>query len=356
MRIGILTFQRAHNYGAILQCFALQEKLIELGYDVEVIDYCPPSMDFYKYFKWSRFRPWHPRSSFINLLSIPRRKKRYDAFNDFIESHLKLSSPDTIESLSEKYDLVIVGSDQVWNPQNSMGQYDEYYWGKFKNGDKPKLITYAVSMGGAWKHADWNKIKTLLANFDALSVREKILCDIIKENCERKVAWALDPTLLQTRDFWKSKVQHTEEVEPYLFFYQARFNEKAIAYAKDIACKMNLKLVCLSADVMRYNTDKMIAVGPIGFLNYINNASFVLTSSFHGTVFCYQFMKRFSTLALQDGDDGRAESFLSSVGLEKHMVSLSEQPNVFEPNWKNADIVLNQKRLESIDWLISNIR
>ena len=174
MRIGILTFQRAHNYGAILQCFALQEILMELGCDVEVIDYCPPSMDFYKYFKWSCFRPWHPSSSFINLLSIKHKKKRYDAFNDFIESHLKLSSRDTIESLSEKYDLVIVESDQVWNPQNSMVQYDDYYWGNFKKGDKPKLITYAVSMGGAWKKADWSKIKDFLANFDAISVREGI--------------------------------------------------------------------------------------------------------------------------------------------------------------------------------------
>ena len=356
MRIGILTFQRAHNYGAILQCFALQEKLIELGCDVEVIDYCPPSMDFYKYFKWSRFRPWHPRSSFINLLSIPRRKKRYDAFNDFIESHLKLSSPDTIESLSEKYDLVIVGSDQVWNPQNSMGQYDEYYWGKFKKGDKPKLITYAVSMGGAWKKADWSKIKDFLANFDAISVREKKLCDIVKENCDREVSWILDPTLLQTRDFWKSKVKQIEIAEPYLFFYQARNNKKALEYAKNVASQMQLKFVCLSADVMRYNTDKMISADPFDFLTLINNASYVLTSSFHGTVFCYQMKKRFSSLKLEDGEDGRSKSFLSSIGLDNYLVSLAESPNIIEPDWEHVDSILDQMRLKSLDWLKANIR
>lgn len=355
IKVGIITFQRAHNYGAILQCYALQEILKSKNCDVEVVDYFPNSMRFYHYFQWKRFAPWHPICLLKNIFLFYYRVKRYKAFNDFIERRLNLSAPNILQSISQRYDVIVTGSDQLWNPKNSKGEYDEYYWGKYKAGHRPKIITYAVSMGKACNFVDWNIVKQLIANFDAISVREDYLKEAINKNCDRKVEVTLDPTLLQNREFWMDNSRVLQIVRPYLFFYQARANKAAYKYAKMCAKRMQLDFISLSADIMSENSSIAIAANPSDFLNLIRNASYVLTTSFHGTVFCYQFKKNFSTIKLADGDDGRSQSFLKIAGLEDRLISLNEEPNQSKVNWKVADRKIELVRNFSLDWLFNNI-
>lgn len=355
MKIGIITFQRAHNYGAILQCYALQEVLVGLGYDVEVIDYEHHYYDYYKPFLWKRVAPWHPRSAIINLQNLNRRKMRYHAFDDFINRNLKLSDKGKLQNICNEYDVVIIGSDQVWNPNNSKGNYDKYYWGQFKTDGKPRVISYAASMGGSWRTADWRKIRRLLENFDAISVREDYLKNVIKERSAKNAEWVLDPTLLQTHEFWMSKAKKPALTRPYLFFYQARRDERALEYAKEAAKAKNLDFVGISADIMAYNSKSAIPAGPAEFLGLMKDADYVLTTSFHGTVFCYQLKKRFSTLRLGDGEDGRAESIMQLLHLEKHLVTLSEKPVEEVPNWQDVDEGLSVARAASLKWLMENL-
>lgn len=356
MKIGIITFQRAHNYGAILQCYALQEILTRLGHDVEIIDYEHHYYDYYKPFLWKRVAPWHPRSAIINLFSLKRRRDRYRSFNNFIENSLKLSDSEALSKMEEEYDTIIIGSDQVWNPNNSRGNYDKYYWGQFKTDRKPRIISYGASMGGSWKTSDWDIISQLLNNFDAISVREDYLRDVIKEKTDRNAKWVLDPTLLQTHEFWISKAKKVNMPRPYLFFYQARRDKRALEYAKNAAKEMNLDFVCISADIMAYNSKAAIAVGPAEFLGLMRNADYVLTTSFHGTVFCYQFKKQFSTLRLGDGDDGRAESIMQLLHLDNHLISLGDKPVETTPGWNEVDERLQEIRKDSLSWLEENLK
>lgn len=251
-KIGIITFQRAHNYGAILQCYALQEMLLANHYDVQVIDYYPQSMHYYYYFQWNRFAPWHPFGMMRNIFLFRRRVLRYNAFNKFINKNLILSNH--LNTIAHDYDVIIIGSDQLWNPKNSSGKYDDYYWGKFKRNNLLKIISYAVSMGKSWKVVDWKVVNDLLSNFDAISVREDYLKDAIKEMCHRQVDVVLDPTLLQERSFWMNKSKDLRINRPYLFFYQARANKFAYRYAKTYALKRNLDFICLSADIISKNS------------------------------------------------------------------------------------------------------
>jgi len=354
-KIGILTFQRAHNYGAILQCYALQEVLKAIGFDVQIIDYYPQSMRYYYYFAWDRFVPWHPRTLIMNIVYFTRRVKRYKTFNDFIEKHLNLSPCTVLDTLSSYYDIVIIGSDQVWNPKNSLGKYDNYYWGNFKSGVHPKIISYAASMGKAWEFVDWIKVCSLLNNFNAISVREKYLADLLAEKCHKQATIVLDPTLLQERSFWLNQSKEIEIKKPYLFFYQARTNKLAYKYAKMQAKLMNLDLICLSADIMSNNSRVSINANPLDFLNLIRNASYVLTTSFHGTVFCCQFHKEFSTIRLDDGDDGRVFSLLNLLGIENRIISLNNTPSHDIIDWIEVDKRIKKLRAFSLNWLLDNL-
>ena len=107
---------------------------------------------------------------------------------------------------------------------------------------------------------------------------------------------------------------------------------------------------------MGNNSKECISINPIAFLRLIKNATYVLTTSFHGTVFCYQLKKRFSTIKLGDGEDGRSIDFLSSIGLENHIITLADEPMVSEANWSKADEIIERQRQLSLNFLFNNIK
>lgn len=352
-KIGIITYQRAHNYGAILQCLALQEFIKEnADVSVSIIDYKPKFLKYYNYFLLSRFSLKHPVIFIKEIFFFRRRYKRFCAFDNFISKYLMLNK-DYSDNLSE-YDVIIIGSDQLWNINNTDGIFDKMYWGNFKTDNKPRLITYAVSMGGC-VNIDWTCVKKNVLNFQSISVREKYLQDNLKQYADCKSQWVLDPTLLQNRSFWLKLTVSVKPTCPYLFYYQARNKPLALQYAKEAAKKMNLEFIYVSAHIMLPNSREGIAANPIEFLNLLRNAKYVITSSFHGTVFCIQFHKDFSTLLLNDGEDGRSLSLLHSLGLSNHLVTLTEPICGCPTNWQDVDKVLENQREKSKNWLLNNI-
>ena len=151
MKIGILTFHCAHNYGAVLQCYAMQEFLRCKGHDVEVINYRPKYLlEPYKTFKVKRFLSKKPirlsKGVIIEFILFPTRLKRFNGFEKFIKNRLSLSEKATCSSISPKYDVYIAGSDQIWNPKITHG-FDSVFFADFpfiKN--MKKYISYAASM------------------------------------------------------------------------------------------------------------------------------------------------------------------------------------------------------------------
>ena len=118
---------------------------------------------------------------------------------------------------------------------------------------------------------------------------------------------------------------------------------------------MNLEFIYCSAHIMLPNSKEMVNADPINFLNYLRNAAYVITSSFHGTVFCVQFHKYFSSLLLNDGDDGRSKSLLCSIGLEDHLLPLTEPAKILNTDWTIIDVALDKQRKDSKDWLLNNL-
>ena len=151
MKIGLLTFHCAHNYGAVLQCYALQETLISMGHEVEVINYRPKYLiASYKRFELHRFISLNLINSLKNsikeALLAGRRFRRYKAFEEFITNRLNLSERVNANNIPSKYDIYIIGSDQIWNPKITKG-FDSVYWGQFKfPKERRRYIAYAASM------------------------------------------------------------------------------------------------------------------------------------------------------------------------------------------------------------------
>ena len=323
MRIGILTFHAAHNYGAVLQCYALQTFLLSKGNDVHVIDYRSPKLlDIYKCFRKERFLRKNPYYLVRNLLReifyYRMRKCRYNAFTEFIENKLFLTPVDSIEN--DGFDVIFVGSDQIWNVRLT-GGFDPYYWGDFKRPPYTKLVSYAASMQDIWPKEYNELIENKLQNFQELSVRETSLARRLHELSGLMVHQVVDPTLLLSRAYWEELSVKPCVPDHYLLLYQVDNNEKNVEIAKQLASKYSLAVVYLSAEVDEKNTLAVSGSSPAEFVGLFRYADFVICSSFHGTVFSLIFEKKFYSVRTDKNKNARVESLLSQLDLQDRFIS-----------------------------------
>ena len=344
MRIGILTFHAAHNYGAVLQCFALQTALQAEGFDVSVIDYRISSMlRTYKVLDWRRFVATKPAKMLRKIRSevplLPVRKRRFDAFEHFINSRLRLVPVSTISQ--RPFDYIIVGSDQVWNTKLTDG-FDPYFWGRFARPAATKLISYAASRQDTWSQEEASEISARLSRWDAISVREHSLQTQLQDLMpEKPIKAVADPTLLLSSSEWSKLAVAPAISEPYLFFYQVEVSPKALQIAKAVAAELQLRLVCLSAHVGDACSPESEATSPEQFVGWFRHASFVVCTSFHGTVFSLIFRRPFLSIRMNQGKDNRVLSLLEKVGLQERFIAdyhPGMAADVVGANGKEADL------------------
>ena len=199
MRIGILTFHVTDNFGSALQCFGLQEAVKELCPDaeVEVINYRHIGS---------------PEKRLINMEGLDEEKKiRAEAFSKFRDKYVNIYGDmvwDTDELDPNRYDLCIVGSDQVWNDKLVAGREKAFFFQYV--GEKTRKISYAASVGGVLNSED--RIAWLLdgiKGLDAISVREKSAKEVIQNRTDIPVESCVDPTLLHDKSFWERYEKET---------------------------------------------------------------------------------------------------------------------------------------------------
>ncbi len=228
MRIGILTFHCAHNYGAMLQCYALQETLVAMGHDVEVIDYRPHYLiEPYSVFS---IKALSHKPNFISLvrcfvtsfLAIPKKTVRYRGFSSFLKKRIKTAKFVGNKLKLGSYDAYIFGSDQIWNTRLTKG-FDNYFFGIFPFPKEKRLyISYAASMGNDVLTEDKKKFYTKnLCHFDAISVRENSFKKLLSPLTSKHIEVVLDPSLLASHSVW-DKLEDTVKDENYVLVYQVR--------------------------------------------------------------------------------------------------------------------------------------
>lgn len=322
MKVGILTFHRACNYGALLQCYALQETIKSLGHQVEVVDYRSQNIErSYKILNtWSGYKTF--------LYSIWTFKKRYGIhkyFKKFRREQLCISKEKYLEKedfSNSHYDCFVIGSDQVWSQRINEG-YNDVYWGNFL--PKVKKIAYAASMGGhqPFTPEDIQLIKDLLGNFSAVSVRE----DVLKKDLERivgegKIKQVFDPTLIADKKIYEN-ILVKPSISNYVLYYQMGHHPNTKNIISNVAKQLNCSVVIIGGDEEEYGVEykhfglKNLSVQE--FLGLFKYAKFVFSSSFHGTAFSIIFEKDFYYVA--NARIERAKSLLVSLDLLDRMIT-----------------------------------
>jgi hypothetical protein len=358
MKIGILTFHKAHNYGAVLQAYALKITLESLGHEVMFINHSGAAdrMPAYRVFYYRRFFSKTPKLVFKKIITEVRllksRYRRKINFNSFISKEFNLDNNENISYLNEKYDFIVIGSDQVWNTALTNG-FDKYYWGALKiQNSRLKIISYAASMESSnLQQSEEIKIRKYLKNFDALSVRENSLKILLGQYVNKEISVVLDPTLLLNVNEWDKLVQIPIIKKPYLLLYQVRNSEENVEISKRIARKLNLDIVYLSAKVEEVNSEQCISASPYEFLGWLKCADFVVCSSFHGVVFSILFRRQFYSIRMNDGRDSRVLSLLKSLNLEDRSISNNDYFDCDNIDWNAIDEKKGEIRLESIEYL-----
>ena len=357
MKIGILTYHRSHNYGALLQGIALREVLVRVGHQVTYIDYWPAyHRHLYALFSFSRMmsrKGIKGKLSYLVscIINYTYRKERKDNFERFIQEYIETY----ISSVDETYDVIIHGSDQIWRKQPEINTYNPVYFGKHHIKSNRK-VSYAASMGILPdKESDKLKLKDLLSNLDGISVRERDLFSLVDSLGYSEARQDIDPTLLLSSDDWVkmfSLKKHGPE-EKYALYYKIKDsfdvgNLQRYAESKGL----NLKIIYSKA-VGKETDSRIMTADPKQFLDLMYNADFVFTSSFHGLAFSLLFHKPF--LASFTNNAGRAASLLSALDLSDHLVppKMEIPDHIGEIEYNRVDSELHKMRMTSFKFFES---
>lgn len=333
-KAGLITFHFAHHYGAQLQAYATMRAVEQLGMDCEIIDYrLPHTTRTNRLFHFTPF----PKAVLLNSHTIMHYgdlRRRYKRFEAFVSSYMKLSprrytNLDELRAAPPSYDVYISGSDQIWNPfifQDS--RFDPAFFLAFA-GEKKK-IAYAPSLGaGTFPQNLMWELEGYLSSYKALSARESSGRSVLEKASGRKVETVLDPTLLLSGEDW-GKLANAPEKGSYILCYFISPYEALMPTLNAVMRETGLPLVQLAGMRRRVPGAGRIVLdaGPKEFLGLFRNAAFVVTNSFHGTVFAMQFEKPFMTgvspRELMKPAQSRIYNLLQTAGLTGRIAGLPE--------------------------------
>lgn len=372
--IGLVSVTN-HNFGSILQTYALQRAVRKTGCETEIILYKEGTAS-----KLNRLRNLEYMTTRVKMVikSIkmrilhPQQKNnlsnRSNAFTHFISKQLSFTelftSKEKLSQIAHNYDGIILGSDQVWHPMNLLM---DFFTLNFVP-DEVNKVAYAPSFGVSSIPSKYKEAyKKYVSRINWLSCREMAGVKIIKDLIGKDVPLVCDPTLLLTGYEWSGALSNSVHYdEKYIFCYFIGNNPNQRRLARNYANKYGLKIVALLHIDEFIPTDEYYAdytpynVGPEEFLYLINNAELIMTDSFHATVFSLTFKKNFFTFNRFEHGKGnstssRIDSLLSVVNLDDRKVPAKANMEILEHmkaiEYEDVERKLNNFRNISFEYL-----
>lgn len=364
-KIGIITFHRSHNCGSIMESFAMQTIVKDLGYENELINFSSEGQrDTYRVFSKKR----KIKKYIKNILLSPyysMLKRHFNDYESFIKKHLLVSKGDyseceELEKIDENYDAYIAGSDQIWNI--TIADYNDAYFLPFTN---KKKIAYAPSFGSKdiLKYSDNPEhFKTMMNKFEKLSVREKNGQKWIKDLTGREAKLVLDPTLLIDKEKYFVLEEKSGVKGDYIFYYSPQYKKDIDKFVKKLSKKYNLPVIVWNSREIALKGlffkgfKTTIHQNPGIYLDLIKNAKYIITTSFHGAIFSTIYNKKFWVMKNGDmyGEDDRVITLLRLLDLEDRLIEPLFKENFSydkEVNYENYNKSLKKYRQDSIDYL-----
>lgn len=362
MKIGILTYHRSENYGAALQAYALQAFLLSQGHSVEFVDYVHPEhkrmYDIYNKNKLKNKTFFEKIKYNISVIlkfrRLYTRKKRFEKFRN----RYFITSSET-EFSQNKYDIAFYGSDQIWRKQHALGldDFNDVYFGSdFINANKK--VSYAASMGILHNsEKDIAKLEMLLKNFNAISVREKDLYNLIQPLTDKKVEVVLDPVFLINLKEWKQIITKRIVKEKYILLYNLIHNDDAVACAKQIAKKNGYDIIEINGRIestLYYKSKRLNNAGPLEFLSLLSYSEFVVSTSFHGIAFSIIFNKQFYAFLKEHSE--RVVNILDMFNLSDRFYPKKEEiAKMNNINFDAVNLIVERDIAKSVEFIENSI-
>lgn len=296
MRTFTVTFHHTCNYGALLQAFALQHYIISLGHENTLFEY-PYTVSKRKMISCSIRETI--KICYLSILRKLRNKELSElehSFRQFHEKRLRLSSPyESMRQLQNdppSADCYITGSDQVWN----LGTLPEFIPARFLDfgGSKVKRISYSASIEKMnYSDEEKAKVKAYLSKFDAISVREESARAYLESFTGYPLTRLADPVFLLSKEEWRNISAPPRINPPYILCYQVQSNENMQNVLNTLKKKTGFPVVSVCNSQIKWVKSDMtyFNVSPEEFLGLYDNASIVVSASFHGTAFGLLFGK-----------------------------------------------------------------
>ena len=391
MKIGIVTFVKCDNYGAELQAYALQKKLNCLGYDAEVVDMeketgvLEGSFSTYKNAIVNRYRQFGLFKGTKKVIQLvidkyqskkaynknqDKVQKKHEVFDNFFYQEIRHS--DKFYTLNElrniskmPYDVLIAGSDQIWNYMQT--HYLDVFFLMMANKWGAKKISYAASFSvSAIPDELKARYKTYIDNMDSISVRELNGVDIVKECANRDASLVLDPTLLLNREEWIQNLaieDYLPKEKKYVVIYTLSGSHYIYSLAKKIASYYGVEIINIKSGFSKVKGDDGIIhvcdAGPREFISIYSHAVYVITDSFHGTAFSVNFNIPFTTLLNPASNiNSRALSILKLTETEDRLIyddGTNREPELLSMDFANVNEIISKWRRKSLDFIRENL-
>lgn len=365
-KVGIITLNGYFNYGNRLQNYALEQSMLSLGFDAETIVVDESYLSKYSDIDIKKSEVPKSLLKIMDVVYLKfkktifakaydlSKKNRYACFRKFSEKYLhetefSLISDTDAEKIEKQFSYFVVGSDQVWNPNYT--KCSPIYFLRFTN--KNKRIAYAPSFSvSEIPDKSIDKYKNWISDFEYLSVREEDGARLIKELTEINAPVLVDPTMLLTSDQW-AVIANKASNKPnkYIVTYFLGGVDEALQTEYSSFAKINNYSMINLGNIKDKETYE---TGPSEFIDYIKDASLILTDSFHGVVFSILFKRPFVVYERRGKEQmyARIETLLDTFSLnDREYKKISLDESIFQMNFEHVDDVLKKERQRSFDFL-----
>ena len=373
-KIALISYQFAYNYGTCLQAYALWKAINNAGYTSEYINfdwkfptqeisllekYLQTAKEYLGGIKHQRFR------ATIEFKSLQSSNKQQ--FDKFRELHIHESNriqSNQLSNIENLYSKFIVGSDQTWNPDCVSEKYFRIFLLSFLKNSQKKYA-YAPSIGKSiLNEHTFALFKQYLSDFSKISCREINGCNTLSKVLNREIYKVLDPTLLLDKTEWKKIETPRTQTKKYVLCYILGEKKNICEYAKSLANRKGFDLIILPTNVNIYQAYKPYIhkdIGPSEFLSLIHYCEYVITDSFHGSIFAINYNKNFYSFLKRNGDETQADNsritdILKIFGLENRLKNDNDTTEEADIDFQSVNHILQQEREKSNNFLLSILK
>lgn len=334
-KIGLMTLHHdKSSYGACLQGFALWHYLSQNN-DCEMVNMPVTKNKEHEETLIIHIKVFVAKcliflKNFLNpkylkaLRDSKARIQNFETFNSLIKMSKKCWTKEEIYQNPPSYDVWVSGSDQLWNPRIYF-DIEPYLLGFTREEDK--RISYASSLGVLEIEANYEQLfKYAIPRFHSIAMREASAIPVIQRFTNIKIENVLDPTFLLSKDEWRNFAKPIDVQKKYLICYFLSYTSEVISFCKEQAESLGLIPFFISTkaeDTLQFPDSNFIQnAGPSEFIYLLDNSDFVLTDSFHGTVFSIIFEKQFITyIGKNIKASSRITNMLTSLGIPDNVLS-----------------------------------